>query len=156
LNETNPYDLSRSSGATTEAKIDESFLKVLPAKMTTKTTRCTLGPIKKHAIAYSSIMASGKSDWLTREEVMDEMNSFLTYDTVELFPFPTQDRNGTVWYGFRLMAVKEGKPERIILLYGEEETLKAKDSLYVDTLYYFEDKNTYQFVWDHWTKETRV
>jgi len=117
------------------------------------TTRCTLGPVKKHAIAYASIMASGKSDWLTREEVMEEMNGFLTYDTVELIPFPTQDRNGTVWYGFRLMAVKEGKPERILLLDGEEETLKAKEPLYVDTVYYFEHKETHDVVWDHWTKK---
>jgi hypothetical protein len=134
---------------TTGAKIDESLLKVLPAKMN------TLGPIKKYAIAYSSIMASGKSDWLTREEVMDEMNGFLTYDTVEVSISPPTKVQGSLWYGFRLMAVKEGKPERIILLDGEEETLKAKESLYVDTLYYFEDKNTYQFVWDHWIKETR-
>ena len=139
--------------ATTGAKIDESFLKDLPAKMTTRTTRCTLGPVKKHAIAYSSIMASGKSDWLTREEVMEEMNSFLAYDTVELLPFPTQDRNGTVWYGFRLMAFKEGKPERTILIDGEEETLKAKEPLCVDTVYYFEHKETHDVVWDHWTKK---
>jgi len=109
-----------------------------------------MGPYKKNAIAYSSIMASGKSDWLTREEVMNEMNDYNRYDTVDLTPYPIQNRKGTLWYGFRLKAFKEGKPERVIILDGEEEIIKAREDSIVDTLYYFEDKQNYDIVWRHW------
>jgi hypothetical protein len=111
-----------------------------------------LGRYKKHAIAFSSKMVSGESEWLTKEEVTDRMNDYLDYDTLDLTPYPPQEMRGSLWYGFRLNAFKAGKPERTLLLDGEEETLKAKEALYVDTLYYFENKDTYQFVWDYWTK----
>jgi hypothetical protein len=111
-----------------------------------------LGPYKKNSIAYSSIMASGKSDWMTMEEVTDTMNSFLRYDTVEVSPSPSTKIEGTVWHGFRLKAFKEGKPERTMILDGEEETLMAKEALYVDTLYYFHNKYTFQYIFDYWTK----
>jgi len=111
-----------------------------------------LGPFHPNAIAYSCVMASGKSDWLTSEDVMDIMNMYNTYDKVDVLACPTQDTHGTLWYGFRLKAFKEGKPERYILLEGELETLKAREPIYVDTLYYFKDKDTQDSVWDYWTK----
>jgi hypothetical protein len=106
-----------------------------------------IGPFKKNAIAYSTLMASGKSDWLTREELMDSLNAYTTYDKVDVTPCPEQETRGTLWYGFRLKAYKEGKPERMIILEGEVETLKAKEEMSADTLYYFEDKQIYDFVW---------
>ncbi len=109
------------------------------------------GNRKNNSIAYSTVMASGKSDWLTRVEVMEAMNAYNVYDTVEVTPEPVQDK-GTVWYGFRLKAFKEGKPERLIILEGELETLKARDALYADTKYYFEDKEIHDIVWNYWNQ----
>jgi len=111
-----------------------------------------LGPFQKNAIAYSTLMVSGESNWLTKDEIIEEMNCYNSYDNVDVTPYPNQEKNGTLWYGFRLKAFKEGKPERYIIIDGEQETLKAKEDLIVDTLYYFENKYTYDRVWDHWTK----
>lgn len=115
-----------------------------------------LGYPKKHAIAYSTLMASGNSEWLTKEDIIVSMNVYNTYHKVDLTPCPTQDRQGTLWYGFRLKAYKEGKPERIIILDGEQETIKAREDLFADILYYFEDKQIHDIVWDHWTKTEYV
>ena len=98
------------------------------------------------------MMVSGESNWLTREELMEEMNSYHSYDNVDVTPSLSQEKNGTLWYGFRLKAFKQGKPERTIILDGELETIKEREDLIVDTLYYFQDKITYYIVWKHWTK----
>jgi hypothetical protein len=111
-----------------------------------------LGPFKPNSIAYYSMMVSGESNWLTREELMEEMNSYHSYDNVDVTPSLSQEKNGTLWYGFRLKAFKQGKPERTIILDGELETIKEREDLIVDTLYYFQDKITYYIVWKHWTK----
>ena len=111
-----------------------------------------LGPFKPHSIAYSSKMVSGESNWLTREDLMEEMNTYLTYDNVDVIPSPSQEKNGTLWYGFRLKAFKQGRPERTMMIDGELETLKEREDLIVDTFYYFQDKTIYYLVWDHWTK----
>lgn len=113
-----------------------------------------LGPIRKDAIAYYTMMVSGESNWLTREELMKEMNTYITYDNVDVSPSLSQETNGTLWYGFRLKAFKEGKPERTLFIDGELETIKAREDLIVDTLYYFQDKITYYIVWKHWTTPT--
>ena len=111
-----------------------------------------LGPFKPNAIAYSSKMVSGESNWLTREDLMEEMDTYLIYDNVEVTPSPSQEKNNTLWYGFRLKAFKQGKPERTMMIDGELEMIKAREDLIVDMLYYFQDKSTYYLVWDHWTK----
>jgi len=115
-----------------------------------------LGPHKKNAIAYSTMMASGKSEWLTREDVMDSMNTYITYDKVDLTPCSTQEKQGTLWYGFRLRAFKKGKPERTMIIDGEEETIKAREDLFADTVYYFENKQTHDFIWEYWTNNECV
>jgi hypothetical protein len=115
-----------------------------------------MGPFRKNAIAYSTLMASGESNWLTKEDIMTSMNTYNTYNKVDLTSCPTQDREGTLWYGFRLKAYKEGKPERVIMLDGEQETIKAREALFADTLYYFEDKQIHDIIWDHWTKTEYV
>jgi hypothetical protein len=97
-------------------------------------------------------MVSGESTWLTREDVIEEMDSYHAYNNVDVIPSPSQEKNGTLWYGFRLKAFKEGKPERTMIIDGELETIKAREDLIVDTFYYFRDKQTYYLVWEHWTK----
>jgi hypothetical protein len=105
-----------------------------------------LGPIRKDAIGYWTKMVSGESDWFTKEEVVEEMNLVNTYDKVDVMLSPIHERNGTLWYGFRLKAFKEGKPEREMMIDGELETVKAREDILVDTLYYFKDKLTYDTV----------
>lgn len=105
-----------------------------------------LGPNRKDAIGYWTKMVSGESDWFTKEEIVEEMNVLNTYDTVEVFPPPIG--NGNVWYGFRLKAFKEGKPEREMMIDGELETVKAREDILVDTFYYFKDKHTYDILMD--------
>ena len=112
-----------------------------------------LGPFKPNSIAYYSTMVSGESNWLTREELMEEMNSYHSYDNVVVTPSLSQEKNGTLWYGFRLKAFKQGRPERTIILDGELETIKEREDLIVDTLYYFQDKITYYLVWNHWANQ---
>jgi len=109
-----------------------------------------LGPFRKNAIAYSTLMVSGESNWLTREDILEEMNRYETYDKVDTTPSPNQEKKGTLWYGFRLKAFKQGKPERKIVIDGELETILAREDLFVDTLYYFQDKITFDLVWEHW------
>ena len=115
-----------------------------------------LGPFRKNAIAYSTLMVSGESNWLTREDILEEMNRYDTYDKVDSTPSPNQEKNGTLWYGFRLKAFKQGKPERKIVMDGELETILAREDIFVDTLYYFRDKITFDLVWEHWTKNEYV
>jgi hypothetical protein len=106
-----------------------------------------LGPIHKDAIGYWTKMVSGESDWFTKE-VVQELNALNTYDKVDVLPSPIVERSGTLWYGFRLKAFKEGKPEREMMIDGELETVKAREDILVDTLYYFKDKLTYVTVLD--------
>ena len=107
-----------------------------------------LGPIRKDAIGYWSMMVSGESEWFTKEELIEDMSFLNTYDKVEILPSPIHERNGTLWYGFRLKTFKEGKPEREMLIDGEIETLKAREEIFVDMLYYFKDNLIYDRVWD--------
>lgn len=107
-----------------------------------------LGPFRKNAIAYSTLMVSGESNWLTREDILEEMNRYDAYDKVETTLCPVQE-NGTLWYGFRLKAFKQGKPERKRMIDGELETILAREDLFVDTLYYFQDKVIFDLVWEH-------
>jgi hypothetical protein len=115
-----------------------------------------LGPIRKDAIGYWTKMVSGESEWFTREEIMDEMNLLNTYDNVDVTLSPIHERHGMLWYGFRLKAFKQGKPERKMIIDGELETLKEREDIIVDILYYFKDNITFDLVWDHWTKNECV
>lgn len=107
-----------------------------------------LGPIRKDAIGYWTKMVSGESDCFTKEELVEQMNVLNSYDKVDLMTSPIVERNGTLWYGFRLKAFKEGKPERTMMIDGELETVKAREDILVDTLYYFKDRLTYDTVLD--------
>ena len=94
--------------------------------------------------------ASGFSGWLTREGVMEVMDSFIHYDQIKVSVQPDIERFDKTWYGIRLIATKDGKPERKIILDGEEETLKEIPAKHVDNFYYFKYSEIRDLVYEHW------
>lgn len=95
---------------------------------------------------------SGLDGWLSKEDVIYLMDYVLTYDTIKVENKPDMEKEGSIWYGLRLQAIREESPDKIIIVDGKPKISKKKRFKQADTFYYFNNKETRDSVFQYWDR----
>jgi hypothetical protein len=85
---------------------------------------------------------SGYSDWLTSEQVIENMGCAMEYETVEVESIENTEQYGELWYGIRLRVTTEEAPEEEIIWNGQVRTLSKRIFQQEDYNYYFHFEET--------------
>ena len=102
----------------------------------------TLKPRSKNQICYFMNRVSGECGWLTPEQVIEDMENALDYETVKVESIADTEQYSEKWYGFRLCVSTEESPEEKILWNGQVRTLAKRPFQYEDHNYYFNHMET--------------
>jgi hypothetical protein len=101
-----------------------------------------LKPRSAHHICFYMNRVSGHSDWLTSDQVIENMGFAMDYETVEVESIEDIEQYGELWYGIRLRVTTEEAPEEEILWNGQVRTLAKRPFQQEDHNYYFNFEET--------------
>lgn len=101
-----------------------------------------LKPRSTNHICFYMNRVSGYSDWLTSEQVIENMGCAMEYETVEVESIENTEQYGELWYGIRLRVTTEEAPEEEIIWNGQVRTLSKRIFQQEDYNYYFHFEET--------------
>ena len=101
-----------------------------------------LKPRSVNHICFYMNRVSGCSDWLTSDQVIENMGRAMDYETVEVENIENTKQYGELWYGIRLRVTTEEAPEEEILWNGQVRTLAKRNFQREDHNYYFNFEET--------------
>ena len=108
-----------------------------------------LKPRPANSICFYMNRVSGFSDWLTTDQVIENMGCAMEYDTIEVESIDNTEQHGEVWYGIRLRVTTEEAMEEEIIWNGKVRTLAKRLFQQEDHNYYFNFEETRDVVRDY-------